>query len=367
MKVPYNYLPMQFENYESIFSQWRELIGTAEFTLGPYVEKFEREFAEFIGCKHVIGTNNGTDALILALKACGVGPGDEVISVPTTFYASIGAIVAVGAKPVFVDIDNRFQMDIGQIESAITPKTKALLPVHWGGASPRMPELIEIAAKYNLSVIEDACMAPGGRVQDKHAGTHGNVSAWSMHPLKPLNVMGDGGMVSTDDDELASWMRIYRNHGMVDRDHNRIWGVNMRLQPLQAIVASNVLKTVSDSVSKRHKISSIYDDGLNALPDFVYVPKRLKDYRETFSLYMIKCESRDELLKNLVSNGIDAKVHYPVPLHLQAAAKPLGYKRGDFQVAEDYAKKIITLPAHQYLESDQVHYVLDKIKAFYLN
>ena len=256
MKVPYNYLPMQFSETEEVFFQWKELINSAEFTLGPYVEKFESEFGEFIGSKHVISTNNGTDALILSLKACGVGQGDEVISVPTTFYASIGAIVAVGAKPVFVDIDYRYQMDADQVEGAITPKTKALLPVHWAGASPRMSEIMKIAQKYRLKVIEDACMAPGGGIEGRHAGTHGDVSAWSMHPLKPLNVMGDGGMVSTDNDELAGWMKMYRNHGMRNRDLIDIWGVNMRLQPLQAIVASNVLKSVNASVERRSQVAS---------------------------------------------------------------------------------------------------------------
>ena len=187
MKVPYNYLPMQFSDVDDIFSDWRELIQTTEFTLGPAVEKFEAEFAAFIGCKYVISTNNGTDALILALKACGVGPGDEVISVSTTFFASIGAIVAVGARPVFVDIDGRYQIDVDKIEAAITPKTKAILPVHWAGASPNMQAIMGLAGRFNLKVVEDACMAPGGSVNGAHSGTLGHANAWSMHPLKPLN------------------------------------------------------------------------------------------------------------------------------------------------------------------------------------
>jgi len=365
MKVPYNYLPMQFGNTEQIFSDWRDLIQTTEFTLGPAVEKFEAEFANFIGCKHVISTNNGTDALILALKACGVGNGDEVISVSTTFFASIGAIVAVGAKPVFVDIDDRYQIDISQIEGAITTKTKAILPVHWGGASPNMRAIMELAKKFNLKVIEDACMAPGGRVDGIHSGTLGDANAWSMHPLKPLNVMGDGGMVSTNDDELAAWMRMYRNHGMVDRDHNRIWGVNMRLQPLQAIVASRVLKTVDETVDIRNKNASILDDGLKGLSDFVVIPPRLTGYRETFSLYMAKFKKRDELLHHLNDNEIDAKIHYRVPLHLQEAAKDLGYKVGDFPMSEAYGEEIMTLPVHQYLTDLQLNYVIEKINNFY--
>jgi dTDP-4-amino-4,6-dideoxygalactose transaminase len=367
MKVPYNYLPMQFSDTEEVFSQWKELISSAEFTLGPYVEKFEREFGEFIGAKHVISTNNGTDALILSLKACGIGNGDEVISVPTTFYASIGAIVAVGAKPVFVDIDDRYQMEVNQVERAITSKTKALLPVHWAGASPKMPEIMKVARMHGLKVIEDACMAPGGQVEGRHAGTHGDVGAWSMHPLKPLNVMGDGGMVSTDNDELAGWMRMYRNHGMRNRDLIDIWGVNMRLQPLQAIVASNVLKSVHTSIASRSKVATAYDLGLQRMSDFISTPSRIEGYKETVSLYMIKCESRDDLLQYLIANGVEAKIHYPIPLHLQKAAESLGYKMGDFPVSEDYAQKILTLPAHQYLSSDQVEYVIEAIGNFYGN
>jgi len=365
MKVPYNYLPMQFRDTEKIFSDWKELIQTSEFTLGPAVEKFELEFADFIGCKHVISTNNGTDALILALKACGIGPGDEVISVSTTFFASIGAIVAVGAKPVFVDIDERYQIDVNLIERAITPKTKAILPVHWGGASPDLKTVMELANKYRLKVVEDACMAPGGKIDGIHSGTFGDANAWSMHPLKPLNVMGDGGMVSTNNDDLANWMRMYRNHGMVDRDHNLIWGVNMRLQPLQAIVAGHILKTVNETIEIRNKNASLLDDGLKDLSEFVLTPPRFTRYRETFSLYMAKFKKRDELIKYLNEFEIDAKIHYRVPLHLQKAAIDLGYKIGDLPMSEVYGEEIMTLPVHQYLSKSQISYMIEKIHDFY--
>lgn len=366
MKVPYNYLPMQFADTKAIIADWKRLIQSTEFTLGSFVESFEKEFAEFIGCKHVIGTNTGTDALILALKALGVGPGDEVISVPITFYATIGAIVAVGAKPVFVDINNRYQMDENLISYAITPKTKAILPVHWGGASPNMPAIMKLAKDKGLKVIEDACMAPGGAIHGgKHAGTSGDASAWSMHPLKPLNVMGDGGMVSTDDDDLACWMRMYRNHGMVDRDHNSIWGVNMRLQPFQAIVAGHILKTVNDSVEMRNKNAQILDEGLKSLYSFVKIPLRPDGYRETYSLYMARFERRDELMSYLIENDIEAKIHYPVPLHLQEAAKKLGYEKGDFPESEAYCNEILTLPAHQYITIDQIKYMIKRIREFY--
>lgn len=367
MKVPYNYLPMQFSDPEAIIADWKKLIQSTEFTLGPFVDKFEKEFAEFIGCKHIIGTNTGTDALILALKAVGVGPGDEVISVPITFYATIGAIVAVGARPVLVDCDDRYQINTKLIPEAITPRTKAILPVHWGGASPDMPEIMSIADKCRIKVVEDACMAPGGEIQGRHAGTFGHANGWSMHPLKPLHVMGDGGMVSTDDNDLAAWMRIYRNHGMIDRDHNIIWGVNMRLQPLQAVVGSHVLKTVEETVAIRNKNAKMLDEGLKELAPYVKLPPRREGYRETFSLYMARFEKRDALLRYLIEREIEAKIHYPVPLHLQKAAEYLNYKPGNFPVAEAYANEIITLPVHQYITQEQMKYMIETVRAFYRN
>lgn len=367
MKVPYNYLPMQFSGkiLKNIFSDWKKLARTSEFTLGPFMEAFEKKFAAFIGAKHVIGTNTGTDALILALKALGIREGDEVISVPATFFASIGAIVAVGAKPVFVDCDERYQMDANLVEEAITSKTKAILPVHWAGASPEMPKIQKIARKHGLKILEDACMASGGNILGKHPGTFSHVAAWSMHPLKPLHVMGDGGMASTDDDRLAAWMKKYRNHGMTDRNHIEFWGVNMRLQPLQAIVASRVLDTVHQTVRQRNRIAQILDRELSALSPHVTLPPRLKGYYETFSLYMICAERRDELLRYLQKNGIEAKVHYPIPLHLQKAAKNLGYKKGDFPKAEYQANHLITLPCHQFLNENQIDFMVKIIRKFY--
>ena len=365
MKVPYNYLPMQFSNNDAIFADWEKLILSTEFTLGSFVENFEKQFSEFIGCRHVIGTNTGTDALILALKAIGIGPGDEVISVPITFYATIGAIVAVGAKPVFVDIDDRYQIDAKLIPGAISSKTKAIIPVHWGGAAPNMNAIMNIASDNGLKIIEDACMALGGSINKKQSGTFGHANAWSMHPLKPLNVMGDGGMVSTDDDELAVWMRIYRNHGMIDRNHNSMWGVNMRLQPLQAIVASHILKTVDETVESRNQNAQILDEGLNKLVPFVKTPPRPVGFRESYSLYMARFEKRDELLNYLIGRGIEVKIHYPIPLHLQEAAKGLGYKRGDFPVSESYCEEILTLPAHQFITTEQIEFMLDQIHNFY--
>ena len=226
---------------------------------------FERKFAAYIGVKHVFGVNTGTEALTLALKAVGVGHGDEVITVPNTFIATVGAIVAAGATPVFVDCDERYQIDPDRIEAAITPKNKSGLPVYWGGCPPDIEHIVAIGEEHGIPVVEDACPAVGAQINGKSAGTFGKVNAFSMHPLKPLNVWGDGGMIVTDDDRIADWLRLYRYHGMSDRDHVDIWGVNARLQPVQAIVASRLLDTIDESLATRIRNASLLDSGLRDL------------------------------------------------------------------------------------------------------
>ncbi len=366
MKVPFNYLPFQFSEVGPYFSEWKKMIKSTEFTLGKYVEEFEKNFAKYIGVKHCISTNNGTDALILSLKALNIKEGHEVITVCNSFYATTGAIVECGAKPVFVDCDNRFQINIRQIEKAITKKTKAILPVHWGGASPDISEIVKIAKKYNIKVIEDACMGIGAKIGKKYPGTFGEVNAFSMHPLKSLNVMGDGGMVVTNNTMLASWLRKYRNHGMINRDNIDIWGINNRLQPLQAVVAKIELKKINKIIIQRNKNAKILDEGLNNIAE-VKIPERKKGYKETFALYMAQFKKRDQLKEFLTKNKIEVKIHYPKPLHLQKPSKKLGYKKNDFPIAEKQAKELLTLPVHQYLTRDQLNYMVEKIKQFYSN
>ena len=354
---------MQFADYSEIAAGWAELIRSTEFTLGSFMEKFEDEFAQYVGAKHCIATNNGTDALVLALKSLGIGPGDEVITPCNSFYATTGAVVAVGATPVFCDVDDRFQADVSDMASRITERTKLLLPVHWAGASPDMDALSELARSRDIDMLEDACMAIGGSWRGKHPGTFGRLGAFSMHPLKTLNVMGDGGMVVTDDDELYLWMKKYRNHGMVDRDHIEMWGVNMRLQPLQAIVASHMLTSLDKRLARRREVQAHLDSELCDIAG-ISVPKRLEQASETVSLYMIESDLRDDLLRHLASAGIEAKVHYPMPLHLQKPGRRLGYGDGDFPTAELQASRLVTLPSHEYLTDLQVRHTIETIASF---
>lgn len=365
MQVPYNYLPFEFQDCTKIFDRWAELIKTTEYTLGPYVEEFETAFASYVGSAHCISTNNGTDALILSLRALGVGHGDEVITVSNTFYATVGAIVACGATPVLVDCDDRYQISIDGINNAINSNTKAILPVHWAGASPNMQEIQKIAEENNLFVVEDACMGIGGVAGGRHPGTHGNIGAFSMHPLKSLNVMGDGGMVVTDDVKLANWMRKYRNHGMSNRNEIEFWGVNMRLQPLQAIVALERLKSLDETVKKRNENARYYDECFRKFSGEVTVPKRIETNTETFSLYMLLVNKRDALLAFLESRGIEAKVHYPIPLNQQVAAQRDCLLSSDLVNVDRHAKHLITLPVHQYLQKEQLEYTVSSVGEFY--
>lgn len=365
MRVNYSYLHQQFADVEEYFKNLRHLVSTGEFTLGPFVEKFEKKFADYIGVKHVISTNTGTDALILALKAVGVKHGDDVITVPNTFIATVGAIVAAGARPVFVDCDARYQIDAQKIEAAITPRTRAILPVHWAGCPADVEAVLRIGKAHNIPVVEDACPAVGAKVNSRFCGTFGKVNAFSMHPLKPLNVWGDGGMVTTDDDEAAAFLRLYRNHGLSDRDHVEIWGVNCRLQPVQAVVATILLDTMEELVEARIKNARRLDAGLQDLREFVQLPPRPRDYREVYQLYIASFQQREALLRHLTAREIEARVHYPIPLHLQTAAAGLGYKRGDFPVCERQANEIVTLPAHQHITAEQIDYMLEEIHKFY--
>ena len=365
MQVKYNYLDQQFADVEAYFVDLRKLVASGEFTLGPFVEAFEKKFAAYIGVKHAIGTNTGTGALIQALKAVGVKPGDEVITVANTFIATVGAIVAAGARPVFVDCDERYQIDAGKIEAAITAKTAAILPVHWAGCPPEMDKILAIADRHKIPVVEDACPAVGAKINGRFAGTFGKVNAFSMHPLKPLNVWGDGGIVVTNDDDAAAFLRLYRNHGLVDRDHVEMWGVNDRLQPFQAVVGARVLDTVETLVEARIRNARLLDEGLKGLEDSIRPPRRPAGYREVYQLYLATAVRRDELVKFLVSRGVEAKVHYPIPIHLQNAARDLGYKRGDFPVCERQADEILTLPAHQHINPEQIAYTVAVIREFY--
>jgi aminotransferase EvaB len=366
-KVQWSYLPKQFspENIEQIFDLMRKFVPTGDFTLGKPLEEFEGKFATLIGAKHAIGVNSGTDALKLSLKALGIGYGDEVITTANTFIATVGAIAELGAQPVLVDCTDNFCMDVSQVEAKITAKTKAIMPVHFAGQMTDMRQLMQIAQKHGLPVVEDSCQCILGNIEGKNAGTWGNAGGFSLHPLKNLNVWGDGGMIVTSDDALADKLRKIRNHGLANRDEVVIMGCNSRLDTLQAVIGNWLIDQVDFITNTRIKHAKILDEGLGRIPE-ITLPQRFADRKLVFHLYMVFAERRDELVKFCIEQGIQAKVHYPVPVYLQPAVSHLcNTKQGDFPVADRHAASLISFPAHEHLMEDQVHYMVDTVERFY--
>jgi dTDP-4-amino-4,6-dideoxygalactose transaminase len=366
MRVPYSYLERQFShNVDTILADIRDLVCTGDYTLGRAVADFEQRYASRLGARHAIGVNSGTDALTLALQAIGVRPGDEVITAPNTFIASVGAIVAAGARPVFVDVNAEHNIDPSLIEAAITPRTRALMPVHLSGNPADMPVIMDIARRRGIPVVEDACQAFTAAIHGRFGGTWGDVAAFSLHPLKPLNVWGDGGVIVTNSDATADHLRLRRNHGLRGRDTVEIFGVNSRLDTLQAIVGRHLLDDIMAVTDRRIANAQRLDRGLAPLAGDVTIPPRRSGVRHVYQTYVVQARDRDALVRFLLEQGVEAKVHYPVPVHLQAAAKDLGHKLGDFPVCEVQAREIVTLPSHQFLTDEEIDYVLQKVLEFY--
>jgi dTDP-4-amino-4,6-dideoxygalactose transaminase len=364
MKVPFSYLDDQFRDLEAYLGDLRAFIPTGDFTLGKPLQEFEQRFAEAVGAPHAVGVASGTDALILALKILGVGPGDEVITTPTTFVATVGAIAMTGARPVFVDSEDGFVIDPDLLERAITPRTRAIVPVHYTGNVADMPRIMEIARRRGLAVVEDACQAIAASLEGTPAGAWGDLGAFSLHPLKNLNVWGDGGMIVTRDRALADRLRLLRNHGLANRDEVVCFGHNSRLDTLQAVIGNRLIREMEAITARRIHNAMRLDEGLAGVSG-VTVPRRRPGVRHVFHLYMVRAERRDALLARLQDEGIEAKVHYPIPLHLQEAARHLGHSAGDFPICEADCRRVITLPAHQHLSDEQIDRVIDRVRAFY--
>jgi aminotransferase EvaB len=301
----------------------------------------------------------------MSLKMLGIGPGDEVITTPNTFIATVGAIVLSGARPVFVDSENGYVIDPEKIESAITSKTKAIVPVHYTGNMADMPSIMKIAKEYHLAVVEDGCQAITASINGQMAGAWGETAAFSFHPLKNLNVWADGGMIVTRSKELAEKLRLYRNHGLTNRDEVISFGINCRLDTIQAVVGNRLIGQTHALTERRIGIAGRYDKAFKELREFIDVPVRRRGVRHVHHLYVIRVKNRDKLLHFLNHSGIEAKVHYPIPVHLQKAAQSLGYKPGDFPVAEEHGRCAITLPAHPYLTDEEVDCVIHQVFKFY--
>lgn len=364
LAINHNYLPSQFADYQEILAKIAEVVRKGDFTLGTEVDRLEDEFASLIGAKHATGLGSGTDALFLSLKALGIDKGDEVITTPYTFFATVGAIVTAGARPVFVDIGEDYNIDARKIEAAVTPRTKAILPVHWAGKPCDMDPITDIAARRGIAVVEDACHAVKATYKGRGAGVLGTIGCFSFHPLKNLNVWGDGGIATTNSGELALRLRLLRNHGLVNRDECAVFAYNSRLDTVQAVVARHLLAKLDHITESRIANAAYFDKALAGIPG-ISIPPRDSRIKQVYHLYIVRAERRDELQKFLIANGVDAKVHYPVPMHLQPAARDFGYKRGDFPVAESTTESVISLPVHEFITRAQQDRVADLVRRFY--
>lgn len=365
MRVPYSYLDDQFADVDAYLADVKALVQSGDFTLGKPVTEFEERFAEMCGLPYAIGVSSGTDALILPLKILGIGPGDEVITTSNTFIASVGAIAMTGATPVFVDNNEEYTIDVDKLEAAITPRTKAILPVHLSGNPADMPAIMQIARKHNLIVVEDAAQAILAAIDGKHVGSWGAAAGFSLHPLKNLNVWGDGGVIVTRDKELNRKLRLFRNHGLVNRDEVEFYGHNCRLDSLHAVIGNRLIKEVYSITDQRIANAETFDRAFRDLKEFITIPPRPANVKRVYHTYVIQVKNRDELYQYLLDEGIEAKIHYPIPMHLQKAAEHLGYKKGDFPVCERHCQTILTLPVHQHLSKAQMDYMIECVRKFY--
>jgi dTDP-4-amino-4,6-dideoxygalactose transaminase len=366
MNIPFLDLKIQYRQIEAELKPvLEEIMAGGAFIGGPPVSAFEEEFAAFCGVRHCVGLNSGTDALRFALMAVGVRPGDEVITVPHTFIATTEAISQAGATPVFVDIDpDTCCIDVNQIPSRITARTRALLPVHLYGQPADMDPILEIARKHHLAVIEDACQAHGALYKDRPAGSMGVAGCFSFYPGKNLGAFGDGGAIVTDDERLAHIFRMLREHGQSRKYYHDMEGYTGRLDAIQAAVLRIKLKHLAQWNQARRAHAAAYTQLLADIPG-VAVVKEADFAQSVFHLYVILVDDRDGLQAFLTERGVGTGLHYPLPLHLQKAYARMGFRKGDFPVSERTAERLLSLPMYAELTREHVEYVADCIRDYF--
>ena len=364
MKVPFADLRALHAPIKAELAQvFERVLGSNSFVLGPEVQQFEAAFAKYLGVEHCIAVTNGTAALHLALLALGIGPGDEVITVANTFIATAEAISAVGARPVFVDVDPRYyNMDVNAVAKAITPKTRAVIPVHLYGQTADMDPILELAKQHNLAVIEDACQAHGAEYKGRKAGTMGTMACFSFYPGKNLGALGEGGAVVTNDVKFAQQIRMLRDHGSVKKYEHSFPGYNLRMEGLQGGFLAAKLPYLDEQNEARRGAAETYKR-LLANSDIV-PPEVMPNAKHIYHLYIVQADDRDALKQYLAEQGIETGLHYPVPLHLQKAYADLGYRAGDFPIAESLARRILSLPMFPTITREQIEYVCSAVREF---
>jgi len=357
---------------DEILPAVHEVLESQYFILGPKVAECEHQIARYCGCAHAVGVSSGTDALLISMMAENIGPGDEVITTPYTFFATVGSIVRLGAKPVFVDIDPvSYNLDVSQIEGRITPRTKAIMPVHLYGQCAEMDPLLEVAERHGLVVIEDAAQAIGAEYHGRRAGSMGHYGCFSFFPSKNLGAGGDGGIVTTQDGERAEKLRVLRVHGSKPKYYHSLVGGNFRLDAIQAAIVSAKLPHLDEWSAGRQSNAARYrrlfeQSGL-VQSGKVRLPVELEGRRHIYNQFVIRVERRDELRAYLKEHRIGTEIYYPVPLHLQECFASLGYGEGDFPHSETAARETLALPLPIYpeLSDRQAEYVVDRIARFY--
>jgi dTDP-4-amino-4,6-dideoxygalactose transaminase len=361
-RIPFVDLAAEHEKVRAqLTAAFERTLDSNDWILGDAVERFEEEFARYCGVRNAIGTDSGLSALELTLRAYGIGPGDEVITAANTFIATVLAIDAAGATPVLVDADPRtHNLDASLLEDAITPRTKAVMPVHLYGRPAEIGSIVEIARRHGLLVVEDACQAHGASVNGRRVGSFGDAGTFSFYPAKNLGALGDGGMVVTDDDALAEQLRMLRNYGQSEKYHHVMKGFNRRLDTLQAAFLSVKLEGLDSANESRAKRAAEYSEelaGTHVTPP----PPDEESLRSIWHLYVIRTPKRDELRSFLESRGIGTGIHYPIPIHSQPPFRNLA---GDFPVSEKLAGEVLSLPMYAELSAESVSYVADAIRGF---
>jgi dTDP-4-amino-4,6-dideoxygalactose transaminase len=362
-RVPYVNLAGQVaEEKAELMPLLERALAAGDHVGGEAVALLEQEIATLCGVRHAIALNSGTDALIFALMALGIGPGDEVITPPNSFIASTAAIVHAGATPVFVDVGPDQNIDPDRIERAITARTRAIMPVHLTGRICDMGAITAIAGRHGLKIVEDAAQSIGSTYHGRHSGALGDVGCFSLHPLKNLNAAGDGGLLVTDDDAVATRVARLRNHGMSDRNTVVEFGYVSRLDTLQAVILRHRLARLPGVIDRRRSNAALYRQLLDRR--HVFFPDERPETVDTYHTFVIQVEGRDALKARLAEAGIGTAIHYPVPIHLQPAAARLGYRAGDFPVTEAQAERILTLPVNQFVSEDDIAYVAAEVNDF---
>ena len=363
MKVPFLDLKAQYVSIkDEVAVAIQQVLDKTAFAGGPFVAQFEQEFAEFCKTKNAVGVGSGTDALWLALLGLGIGPGDEVITVPNTFIATAEAISFCGAKPVFVDVDEKtYNMDPGLLEAAITPKAKAVIPVHLFGQMADMDPIMEIARKRGLYVIEDACQAHGAEYKGRMAGSIGDAGCFSFYPGKNLGAYGEAGAVVTNDAELAKKIRMLRDHGQEKKYYHGVVGWNARMDGFQGAILSVKLKYLRKWNEERRQNAGIYNQTLSNL-DTVILPHEEGYGKHVYHIYTIRVKNRDSLISALVEKDIHCGIHYPIPLHLQKAYQVLGLGKGSFPASEESAGEFVSLPMFPELTQEKIIFISQEIR-----